>query len=131
MENLNLKFRTVKIADIGYVFIIQFVLAFVLSILLDKVYGKFDAESEETKSKSTLRLSVESLGQVFVAGVIFYVMRNIIELIPSPITNIAGYQHDPARLKELGGASIFPLIFLFFQTNMMDRLGFIRRRVLG
>lgn len=129
MENLNIKFRSVKLLDIAYVFIIQFILAFVLSTVLDKAYGKLDEEAQ--RNKSTLRLSVEALAQIFIFGVISYVMRNLMELIPSPLHNVAGYQHDPARLKEMGGASIFPLIFLFFQTNMMDRLSLIRKRVLG
>lgn len=124
--DLNLLFRVVKIADIGYITTLYFFVAFFLSIGIDHTLGTFDPKSAD--AKSTARLFAECILHVFAVGVITYIVRNIAELVPSPFDGIAGLIH--ARVKELGNASVFVFIFLFFQQHLRDKLTYLSKRLL-
>jgi len=110
--------RDLKILDIGYVTVIYFFLGIGLAKLFDKLYGKFNPK-EEAK-KSFLRQTFELIGMMWISGVVIYIVRNLVELIPSPFNGIVGFDHQ--RVKELKNATVFAFIFLFFQSYFKDKL---------
>ncbi len=125
-STLNPSFRLVKMFDIGYLAVIYFILAMYTSILLDNYYGQFDREAAE--QKSFIRLASEATIQVWIFGVIVYIVRNLAELIPSPFHGVAGLDHY--RLKELGNAAFFTVIFMLYQRNLKARVEYIYERFL-
>jgi hypothetical protein len=128
MDQKELAFRGVKILDIGYIAMIYFALAFFLSTWMDRrVFGEFDAEM--AARKSTWRLVAECVLHIYMVGVIAYVVRNIVELVPSPFEGVAGLEHK--RVKELTNATVFVFIFLFFQHHLREKLEYINKRIWG
>jgi hypothetical protein len=47
-------------------------------------------------------------------------MRNVVEMIPSPVDGIAGFQHS--RLKELEGGHILIVVTILFQKNLQEKV---------
>ena len=118
MSGINTGFRFIKILDIGYVTLIYFLLAIVIAVLMDKLYGEYN-EKDESK-KSTLRKTIDLVGMIWLNGIIIYIVRNIVPLIPSPFNNINGFKHS--RLKELESAYVFDFVLIFTQKNLTKRM---------
>ena len=79
--------------------------------------------------KSNFRLTVELLLHIWLLGVTVYIARNLIEKIPSPLDNIAGFSHK--RVKELHSATVFTLVFFYSQTYMREKMGYLYKRFTG
>ena len=118
MTDLNLGFRLIKMLDIGYVTLIYFLLAIVIAVLMDKLYGVYN-EKDESK-KSTLRKTFDLVGMIWINGLIIYIARNLVPLIPSPFNNINGFKHS--NLKELKSAYVFDFVLIYTQKNLVKRM---------
>jgi hypothetical protein len=122
MKNLKdeILFRLVKVVDIGYVTVLYFFVAIVLAKALDFFNGKITKEEEQKKSKLFRALELTLI--LWYTGVLYYIVRNLVELVPSPLDGLFGYQH--ALLKELKTAGIFTFLFLYFQKGIKDKIQF-------
>ena len=69
-----------------------------------------------------MQRSVEVIGMMWLSGTIIYMVRNVVELIPSPFNGFFGFDH--LRLKELTNASVFSFIFLYFQAHLKSKIAF-------
>ena len=118
IEKLRVPFRFIKILDIGYTTFIYFLLALIIAILLDKIYGEYDEKKEE--KKSVLIRTLELFSMIWLNGIIIYFARNIVELIPSPFNNMYGFEHS--RLRELNDAYVFDFVLLYNQENLIKRM---------
>jgi hypothetical protein len=118
MTGLNLGFRLIKMLDIGYVTLIYFLSAIVIAVLMDKLYGVYN-EKDESK-KSTLRKTFDLVGMIWINGIIIYIARNLVPLIPSPFNNINGFKHS--NLKELKSAYVFDFVLIYTQKNLVKRM---------
>lgn len=119
-------FRLTKIIDIGYVVIIYFIIGVSLAKLTDMIFGTYDSEAEQ--KKSFIRLCAEIIGLIWFNLIVFYVARNVVEWIPSPLHGHYGYDHY--RLKELSGAAILGATYVFFQTNLRNKLVDLKARIM-
>jgi len=120
-------FLLVKLLDIGLVTVYFFVLGLAAAKAFDGVMGDFDEENY--RKISMLQLFVEIVLQLFALGVISYVLRNIVRLIPFPLDGVAGFHHD--RLKELDGGEVMALVLILFQHNLIDKVLYFVKRVLN
>ena len=116
----ELLFRLTKICDIGYITAIYFLLAIILSKIIDKIFGEYDEIRERQKSK--YRLFFELFGMFWLYIIIIYMVKNIIELVPSPFDGINGFQHN--LVKELKTGFAFFFIFLYLQKNFLNKLSY-------
>ena len=119
--------RSIKILDIGYITVIYFTLGFLISVGISKLLGDFNAEVEN--KKSTLRLFLEIVGHIWLIGVLVYIARNVVELIPFPLNGVLGFEHK--RVKELGNAAVFTFVLLFFQAQLRSKLELLQKRLVG
>jgi len=119
MKN-ELLFRIIKILDIGYITTIYFVIAIFISKITDKIFGEFDENKEKKKSK--FRILLELIGVFWLYIVIIYIVKNLVELLPSPFDGINGFQH--MLVKELKTGFPFFFIFLYLQRQFLDKLLF-------
>jgi hypothetical protein len=110
--------RSIKILDIGYIAAIYFVFAMVCCILIDKFMGKYNEEVE--KKKSVWRIWGDTILHMWFIGVLIYIVRNIVELIPFPLDGYQGFQHK--KVKELGNAAVFTFILMSYQFYLKGRL---------
>lgn len=121
----ELRFRFIKIMDIGYMVILYFIFGIFLSKITDIIFGGYS--EEETKKKSTMRLIVEVIATLWFNMILFYIARNIMEVIPSPFDGLYGYEHS--RLKEVTNTAILGLTYLYFQTGFRSKLNELNIRV--
>ena len=116
-----------KMLDIFLLTAYYFVAAFYLATGIDSLLGKFEAKDDN--SKSTFRLFLEAISYSFILLFIFYVVRNIIGMIPFPFEGVYGFKS--ALVKERGGDVIFVFILFFYQRYYVNKLRYLYRRIMG
>jgi hypothetical protein len=121
----NIMFRLVKIVDIGYVACFYFIIGLIASRLFDKYFGLFDSKNED--KKSIYQVGLELIGMIWLIGVSTYVVRNLAEFIPSPMDGMYGFKHH--KLKELGGAAVYSLIFMGYAYHFRSKLDYFNKRL--
>jgi len=114
--------------DIIYISILAVIFGFILALISDQIFGKFDKEKydNEVKEKKEIRytLFIKSVIVVGYTSIILYLLRNFIELIPSPFDGICGLEH--VRVKEI--ETVTGIIFVLFFSYQFDFLEYIRDR---
>lgn len=117
--------RSIKLLDIGYITIIYFIAALISCILMDKFFGEFDQAKEEKKNLT--QIITELLVYMWFLGIVMYIVRNLVELVPFPLEGIYGFQHK--RVKELGNAYVFVFILMTYQFYFRNRLNYLFTRI--
>lgn len=112
--------RSIKIIDIGYISILYITFSVICATLLDKIMGDFDEHHESTKS--LWQLTAEFCLVIWFYGVLIYVVRNLVELIPFPLDKYHGFEHR--RVKELSSAMVFTFTFVLFSSYLKKKLEF-------
>jgi len=112
--------RSIKIIDIGYITVLYIIISLICATITDKVMGDFD-EKHESK-KSLWQLTLEFVLVVWFYGVLIYIVRNIIELVPFPLNNYYGFSHK--KVKELTSAMVFTFTFVLFSNYLNKKLQF-------
>jgi K+-transporting ATPase A subunit len=114
----NVIIRGIKIVDIGFITAIYLTFGLVLAKLCDHILGEFDEEKE--KQKPLWQVLIELFFYLWFIGVVVYVVRNVVQLIPFPFHGVYGYDHF--RVKELINAVIFFTTFLNFQDYYQKKI---------
>ena len=118
------RFRFIKIMDIGYMVILYFVFGIILSKMTDVI---FNVETpEELAKSSTTYIIAETLLMIWTNMILFYVARNVMELVPSPFDGLYGYDHS--RLKEVTNTAVLGLTYLYFQSGLRNNLNELNNR---
>lgn len=112
--------RSIKILDIGYITVLYIAMSLICAIITDKVMGEFD-EQKESK-KTVWRLTLEFILTIWLYGVLIYVVRNVIELVPFPFDGYHGFSHK--KVKELNSAMVFTFTFVLFSKHLKSKLEF-------
>jgi hypothetical protein len=120
-------FRVVKSTYIGYVGALYLFLALPASVAINTLlFGQFDAEREARKP--ALRILVELCLHIWLLGVIIYIARNLVELIPMPfIDNAFGFERR--RVKELATAPVFVYVLLKHQRYLADKMDHVHNKI--
>ena len=122
----SLLFRLVKMADIGYITVLYFLSGFIVARLIDNYINKYKKDIED--KKTTIQLIMEIIFFLWINGMLIYIIRNIIEHIPSPFENIYGLKHN--LLTELKYAPILEFTILYYQVHLSDKLKNLYNRFL-
>lgn len=117
MVKNELCFRITKIIDIVYVSIISFALVFIAALFSDKLFGPFNEEELNKKKELypnfSLYLAILLIFVVSYTGIINYILRNIIQLIPSPLNGVCGLRHTQISEIRSIPSTIFLLLFIY------------------
>ena len=115
--NLKKEFciRFVKMLDIGYTSIIAIIFALLFAFFSDKLFGKYNKEEKNKEKEIDPYFYPKLLGKLilvaFYSGMLTYLLRNVVGIIPSPFNGICGFEHT--RLKELNTMPVI-IFFIFF-----------------
>jgi hypothetical protein len=110
--------RSVKLLDLGYIGTGHFLVGFSLARALDNSFGAFNADAE--KEKSTTIVIVEVILLLWMNAIILYIVKNLMELVPSPFNGLGGFEHG--RVKELKSAPLLAFALLYYQSGLQDKL---------
>jgi hypothetical protein len=86
--------------------------------------NKFD--SKESDKYSLLKNIFNLVILIWINGVLIYIARNVIEFIPYPLDNYFGFQHK--KVKELGAATAFTFVLLYYQPNLNNTMKYLKNR---
>ena len=112
--------RSIKMLDIGIITTIYFILGYIISWGVNKLYYNFN----EDKTHNSILVFLEICMQIFVIGILIYIIRNIIQLIPFPFEGFYGYQHF--RVKELNNGGVALGFGVFYaQENIKEKLSYL------
>ena len=116
--------RTNKMIDIGFITTIYFILGAIVANIITKYQTEFNNKNEDKKTviKSTLSLIL----LIWINGVLIYFARNIVELIPYPFDDLFGFHHK--KVKELGAATAFTFVLLYYQPNLNKMMKYLSVR---
>jgi hypothetical protein len=116
--------RLNKMVDIGFITTIYFIMGAIVANMITGYQDKFDSKEND---KNTLLKNIFSLViLIWINGVLIYVARNLIEFIPYPFDNYFGFQHK--KVKELGAATAFTFVLLYYQPNLNNMMKYLKNR---
>jgi hypothetical protein len=120
----DLLIRGNKMIDIGFITTIYFILGAIVANLITHFQIKFNNKEEDKRTviNSTLRLIL----LIWTNGVLIYFARNFVELIPYPFDTFFGFQHK--KVKELGAATAFTFVLLYYQPNLNKMMKYLSVR---
>lgn len=113
--------KSIKLIDIGYIIVLDFLAAYYSATLLDHFFFKLFGDHNVNKNK--FRVLSEILIQVMITGIIAYILRNLIEYIPFPLNGIKGYNH--MRVKELRDGPILLFFIFLFQYKLQEKVEYL------
>ena len=116
----ELVLRSIKIFDVGILTVLYFFLGYVISWLINKIYYTF----EPNKNYNKYLLFLEVCGQIFVIGIVIYLIRNIVQKIPFPLEGIYGYRHSLVKELNSGGIALAFGVF-YAQENIKEKMAYI------
>ena len=113
-----------KMIDIGFITTIYFILGAIVANLVTNFQTEFNNKEEDKRTviNSTLRLIL----LIWTNGVLIYFARNLVELIPYPFDTFFGFHHN--KVKELGAATAFTFVLLYYQPNLNKMMKYLSVR---
>lgn len=112
--------RSIKMLDIGLITVLFFCLGYIISWAINKIYYDFDPTTKPNK----FLVFLEVCAQIFVLGILIYIIRNFIQILPFPLEGIYGYKHS--RVKELNSGGIALTFGVFYaQENIKDKMKYV------
>lgn len=115
-----MNFYIVKSADISYITLLQFSIAYVFATIIENVFASlFKVETE-----NAYMLTLEILLQVMISSVLSYVGRNLMQIIPSPFDGINGFKHN--LVKEFNSGPILLMFLITLQPRLQQKITKLR-----
>jgi hypothetical protein len=120
----ELEIRGIKIIDIVYVTIINFLIGYYTTVGLDKLNSIIFGEIEEGVEYSKTKIMFDVLFQMALTGIVLYIETNIVASIPFPLNGVAGFDHS--KLSELAGRSLLAVFLITFQKNLQSKIRYLQ-----
>ena len=113
-----------KMIDIGFITTIYFILGAIVANLITNFQTEFNNKEEDKRTLINSTLSLILL--IWTNGVLIYFARNLVELIPYPFDTFFGFHHN--KVKELGAATAFTFVLLYYQPNLNKMMKYLSVR---
>lgn len=112
-------------ADIGFISILYAS----IGLFLAKIFERFDVplKKDIEEKKNIVQVFVEFCLIIFFVGVVTFLVRTVVNFIPSPFEGQYGLDHK--QIKEIGNVSIFIFVFLRFQDHLGEKMQYLFDRL--
>lgn len=127
-ENVYLRefiFRLIKISDIAYITVCYFIVGYFSGYYLDLFFTNLYGTDYNKKSKYVLLFEVVT--QIICIGIVSYIGRNLVQLIPFPLDGVYGFEH--IRVKEVASGAFLTVFLVMFQYSMQDKILHIKKSI--
>lgn len=116
------RFITAKTVDMFLTSFYFFAFGVVGSIVLNMLTEFYEryTDLDRTKEKSLVRLMFEIVFNIFFVVLLFWGIRNGVQMIPFPLEGYGGYQHKRLSLPTI--LLLSSVTLFFFQTSLMDKM---------
>jgi hypothetical protein len=124
----NVVVRSIKIVDIGYTTVIFGIPSlFVASFLNKYVYSNIQVgDIEKDEYKTTLSILTETLLCLIINGIVAYLLRNLLQLVPFPLNGIYGFRH--MNLMEVRNGTIISIFLLYMSPVLLNKFKVLQQR---
>jgi hypothetical protein len=122
--NLN----TVRINEISETIqytVLYGIVAFYIGTWANATFPTFD------KTKSTLLLMLEVLGQTIILAICVFYIRKLVKTIPFLFYLPGKHTYNPYLSTEFHGEIVISIIFITLQTNLIKKLEELSKRIVG
>jgi hypothetical protein len=92
--------------------------------MITKYQNEFNNKEED--KRTVIKSSLSLILLIWVNGVLIYFARNLVELIPYPFDSYFGFHHK--KVKELGAATAFTFVLLYYQPNLNKMMKYLTVR---
>ncbi len=120
----DIKIRLIKIIDIAFITCLYFFSGYVGARILDKFFDKFLGKLNK-KKHSKQKIIFHILIQVSITGIVSYIGRNLIQMIPFPLDKLYGFNH--LKVKEVTSGGLLTGFLVLFQSNLQEKIGFLKK----
>lgn len=121
------EFLAAKTTDIALSSLYYFLFALTASMALNFLTEFYDSYTVKNNKKSLTRLSFEVFFNIFFIVFMFWVIRNVVEVIPFPLEGYGGYAHAKLSLPTI--LILTSVTMVFFQTTLMDKVRQLNERM--
>ena len=113
--------RLIKIFDMGYTnFLFGIPALFVATFLNNSVYAKIQiGDIKKDEDKTLPAILTEVLICLTISGIVAYILRNLLQMIPFPFEGIYGYQH--MRVTEVRSGMIISMFLLWMSPVLLNK----------
>lgn len=124
----NLILRGIKIIDISYITCIYTVPTLYVASLLDKyIYTHINLDSRIPDEEKSIRyLLTEVILCLCINGIVSYILRNILQLIPFPLNGVYGFKH--IKVREVASGSIINMVLMWFSSTIRNKLLILQKK---
>ncbi len=127
--NEEIVIRGIKIIDIAFITFLYGIVALIFAGLLDKYIYKYISlqPGVEDKDKTKTILVIETLICLAITGIVAYILRNLLQLVPFPLDGIYGFSHQ--RVPELKSGNIISVILIFFAYTFRNKMMILQSKI--
>jgi hypothetical protein len=118
---MNILSVGIEAVDVGYIYALQFFVAFLLISVTDRLIGPVSIKIP------TYLLIIQLMGIFWVCGILLYVTQYIMKLVP----RIKPREGESLDNYYLSGGWLFAYVFLGCSVNVQDRLFLLYNRIMG
>ena len=121
--------RLIKMFDMGWTNILFGIPAlFVATLLNEHVYAKIQIGNEkDDANKTTLAILFEVLICLTISGIMAYILRNLLQMIPFPFENVYGFHH--MQVGEVKSGMVISFFLFFFATNFLSKVKILQIKI--
>jgi hypothetical protein len=120
--------RLIKIIDIAFITFLYGIAGMFFAIVLDKYIFKYISfQKKDDIDKNKWILFFEILVCLTINGIVAYLLRNTLQMIPFPFNGIYEFSH--LRVNEVKSGSIIVTILMYFSKILREKISILRNKM--
>jgi hypothetical protein len=113
--------RSIKILDIAYITFIYGFFSLIIITFLDKyIFPYISLENVKEEEKSKYTIFIELLLCLTIYGIVAYILKNTLQLIPFPLEGVYGFQH--LKVTEVKSGAMISMFLLWFSKAIRNKI---------